>query len=114
MAKFLSKAIKKPGRVKAAAKRAGISVHAEAEKMAHTKGGSHEAKSARSAGNLALRFQGGEFKHKKGGSTTLKSGSMKAKALDGRSSNLRTKKEFVSGAQDARKTPNLREGLGVE
>jgi len=65
--KFLKSAIKHPGRVKKAAARAGISVHQEAEQMAHSSN-----KSVRGAGALALRFQkGGDLhnrpKHKRHG-----------------------------------------------
>jgi len=56
MANFIQSAIKRPGRVKNAAKRAGISTHQEAEKMAHS-----SDPSARGAGNLALRFEGGDL-----------------------------------------------------
>ena len=66
--KFIQGAIKHPGRVKNAAKRDGISVHEEAERMAHSPN-----KSARGAGALALRFEkGGDLhsrpKHKRRGS----------------------------------------------
>jgi hypothetical protein len=54
--KWIGKAIKRPGRVKNAAKRAGISTHAMAEKMSHS-----SDPSARGAGNLALRFQKGSL-----------------------------------------------------
>lgn len=85
--KFIQKAIKHPGRVKNAAKREGISTHAEAEKMSHSKD-----KSVRGAGLLALRFQKGGDLH--GGSTKLAPGSMKAEAMKGREHNAAMKSEF--------------------
>lgn len=62
--RFLQGAIKRPGRVKRAAKRDGLSVGQEARKMAHSGNKSEEA-----AGNLALRFKGmakhGNIRHGK-------------------------------------------------
>lgn len=53
MSKFIQKAIRRPGRVKAAAKRAGRSVTEEARVMSHS-----SDPSERGAGLLALRFKG--------------------------------------------------------
>lgn len=50
---FIQNAIKRPGRVKRAAARDGISVPAEAKKMSHS-----PDKSRAAAGRLALRFEG--------------------------------------------------------
>lgn len=61
MARFLQAAIKHPGRTTAAAHRAGISVHEQAERWSHS-----SDPSKRGAGNLALRFQsGGDLHHGK-------------------------------------------------
>lgn len=90
MAKFLKKAIKHPGRVKNAAKREGISTHAEAVKMSHSSN-----RSARGAGQLALRFQKGGDLH--GGSKKLSADSMKGTALMGRNDNIKHKAGFKSG-----------------
>jgi hypothetical protein len=54
--KWIQKAISRPGRVKNAAKRAGISTHQMAVRMSHSSDAS-----ARGAGNLALRFQKGKL-----------------------------------------------------
>lgn len=86
--------------MKNAAKREGISTHAEAEKMAHVKGGSAAARSERGAGQLALRFQKGGDLH--GGAKKLSPSSMKGEGLMGRNHNLRHKADFASGKQDAR------------
>lgn len=51
--RFIQHAIKRPGRVKRAAKRDGLSVPEEARKMAHSGNKSEEG-----AGRLALRFEG--------------------------------------------------------
>lgn len=94
--KFIQTAIKRPGRVKNAAKRAGISVHAQAVKMSHSKD-----PSARGAGNLALRFQKGGDLH--GGVDVISPGSMKGKAVSqDHTANLNHKKAFRSGSHDAR------------
>lgn len=55
---FIQSAIKHPGRVTEAAKRQGVSVHQEAEKMSHSSDASEGG-----AGNLALRFQKGGDLH---------------------------------------------------
>lgn len=59
MPNFIKSAIKRPGRVKNAAARDGISTHQEAVKMSHS-----DDPSARGAGNLALRFQKGGDLHR--------------------------------------------------
>jgi hypothetical protein len=59
MAKWIQKAVKRPGRVKNAAKRAGVSVQEEASRMSHS-----SDPSARAAGNLAKRFSKGGDIHK--------------------------------------------------
>lgn len=51
--KWISRSIKRPGRVKAAAKKAGRSVAEEARVMAHS-----SDPSERGAGKLAMRFKG--------------------------------------------------------
>ena len=53
---WIKKAVQRPGRVKNAAKRAGISTHAMAQRMSHS-----SDSSARGAGLLALRFQKGKL-----------------------------------------------------
>lgn len=64
---FIQGAVKRPGRVKNAARRDGISVGAEARKMAGSPN-----KSRAAAGRLALRFKGiakhGNIRHGKGSS----------------------------------------------
>jgi hypothetical protein len=57
--KWISKAVKHPGRLTAAAHRAGVSVPVEAKRWAHS-----PDKSKRGAGILAERFEGHEFKHR--------------------------------------------------
>lgn len=52
------------GELTARAQHAGVSVHQEAEKDAHTKGTSARAKKLRSQGILALNSQRGVFNHK--------------------------------------------------
>lgn len=54
------------GELTARAKRAGVSVHAEAEKDAHTKGGSEKAKRLRSQGVFALNAGEHKFKPRTG------------------------------------------------
>lgn len=51
------------GELTARAKRAGVSVRAEAEKDAHTRGTSERAKRLRSQGVFALNATRGKFKH---------------------------------------------------
>jgi hypothetical protein len=56
MANFIQGAIKHPGRLKRAAKRAGVSTAVEARRWAHSKD-----KSKRGAGLLAERFEHGDI-----------------------------------------------------
>ncbi len=58
--------IKRPGSLTRMAKRAGHSVHEEAEKLAHTPGKSAHAKELRGKGVFALNAQGGKFKPRTG------------------------------------------------
>lgn len=58
--------IKKPGSLTRMAKRAGRSVHEEAEKLAKTKGSSERAKELRGKGVFALNAQEHRFKPRTG------------------------------------------------
>ena len=61
MARFLGSAIKRPGRMKQGAARAGMSLHAYEEKQSHS-----SDPSLRAAANLGLRFgKGGDLHHEK-------------------------------------------------
>jgi hypothetical protein len=61
MARFLKAAIKRPGRMKEGAARAGMGLHAYEEKESHS-----SDPSLRSAANLGLRFgKGGDLHHGK-------------------------------------------------
>lgn len=65
MAKFIAKAIKHPGREKAAAKRAGMSTHAYMEKHEEDQG------SAGAAARLGLRLEAMHGGKKKSAAHTL-------------------------------------------
>lgn len=58
MAKFLGKAVKRPGRLKNLAKRHGVSLGEEIAKDVHSKN-----PSLRAAAVLGRRFRSGEFAH---------------------------------------------------
>ena len=61
MSRFLQAAIKRPGRMKAGAARAGMGLHAYEEKASHS-----SDPSLRAAANLGLRFaKGGDLHHGK-------------------------------------------------
>lgn len=58
--------VKRPGSLTHMAKRAGRSVHEEAEKLAHTPGSSEQAKKLRGKGIFALNAQSHKFKPRTG------------------------------------------------
>lgn len=60
MSRFIQSAIKRPGRMKNGAARAGMSVHAYEEKQSHS-----SDPSLRAAATLGLRFGRGGDLHKK-------------------------------------------------
>jgi hypothetical protein len=92
--KWIGSAIKHPGRIKAMAKRQGISTSAAASKAAHS-----SDPSLRAAGSLAKRFQHGDLH---GGSTRVAKDSLKGRGLLGRCDNLDAKNEFRAGPQAER------------
>lgn len=65
MARFIAKAIKHPGREKAAAKKAGVSTHTYMEEHQHDKG------SAGAAARLGLRLENMHHSKKKSAAKTL-------------------------------------------
>lgn len=93
--KWIQKAVSHPGRLTRAAKKAGVSKRAMADKWSHSSDASK-----RGAGNLGLRFMKGGDIH--GGKDKVSPNSMKGEALMGRNANLRHKQAYRSGAQDAR------------
>lgn len=58
--------VKRPGSLTRMAKKSGRSVHAEAEKLAHTPGASAEAKKMRGKGIFALNAEAHRFKPRTG------------------------------------------------
>lgn len=83
------------GELTARAKRAGLSVHEEAEKDAHTKGTSKQAKKLRSQGVLALNSQKGVFEHgKKKHGTAMKGKSAGSRRRGKKTAKRRSKTMF--------------------